>query len=64
MRISEIIITEKFEEEEILSKHCHNCRQLTLEFHLESNPHNKMFICITKNCFLYTDITKLITWIQ
>ena len=64
MRVGNVKTSKESLEDEPQAKHCNNCRRSRLEFHLSSQPYNRMMVCTNIKCFLYTDITKFITWIQ
>lgn len=66
MRISKVKQFEAVEEQlekMIKSGHCNNCRQDTIILHSVINRQNIMKVCQNKDCFKYTDINKLTTWI-
>lgn len=63
MRIG-ITKREEYIEEEKPVRWCLNCKQERVELHLEVQYANKLSVCINPDCFLYTDITKLTTWVR
>ena len=63
-KLSKMSDEQILEEQQVLSKNCHNCRRPRLILHLDFQSQNQLSICVNPKCFLYSDVTKFITWIK
>ena len=62
MRISTKREIKEFHDDDQISERCCHCKELKTTLHLISNQHTKIIVCINPKCFLYKELTRLITW--
>lgn len=60
--VSEKILEERDPDSIHTQAHCNNCRHKRIILVLTTNSHSTMRACTNKDCFLYTNISRLQTW--